>query len=312
MHFNELVTLLPTVHRLNQTPLGTPGSSEYQNKILDIFQKLIDSDKKKLILNNSQSLYDILLIAILQNDEEYIKNLYSTFPDAINTAIENKSNAKNYYSPLILAIENNSIGIVDLLLSKGVHDFTEKHHGMNALMTALSLHYLEIAKLLLNYGANPEDITYSNTNPRSKIINQTMQDNLQEINKQIIRETSMSPNPIRNPSPVPIITDITDKSLADLFVKVYLKKYELYELAENKSFKTNFTNQIQTCINVSHPDINQQKPLMKKIIKTLRTSDDTEIFKLHTTPNTKFQAKFIALFKSDLQPEPPRIRTGRT
>lgn len=123
----------------------------------------------------------------------------------------------------------------------------------------------------------------------------------------ITREESISPNPIRPQSQIPIITDITAKSLADLFVGVYLNESGL-TLA--KKDQTNFTNQIQKCINILHTDIKQKKLLMKKIITTLKTSENSEIFQLHITPNTKFQAKFMALFGNDFQDNPPPFVQG--
>ncbi len=93
--------------------------------------------------------------ACRKDDRELVEKLYQTNPDIIN-AVDFKG-----YTPLILAVYNNSLNVVDFLLEKGANINAQDSAGNTPLMGVCFKGYKDIAAKLINAGADVNLQNYS-------------------------------------------------------------------------------------------------------------------------------------------------------
>ncbi|MCW3109283.1 MAG: ankyrin repeat protein [Segetibacter sp.] len=93
--------------------------------------------------------------ACRKNDKEQVEQIYETNPEAIH-ATDMKG-----FTPLILAVYNNSVDVVDFLLQKGAKTDGQDAAGNTALMGVCFKGYKELAQKLVDAGA---DVNERNSN----------------------------------------------------------------------------------------------------------------------------------------------------
>jgi hypothetical protein len=93
--------------------------------------------------------------AARRDEREKVETIYAANPEAIHAA-----DIKGF-TPLILAVYNNSVDVVDFLLQKGAKTSGQDAAGNTALMGVCFKGYKELAKKLLDAGA---DVNERNTN----------------------------------------------------------------------------------------------------------------------------------------------------
>lgn len=93
--------------------------------------------------------------ACRRNDREKVERIYETNPEAIHSA------DMKGFTPLILAVYNNSVAVVDFLLQKGAKTEGQDAAGNTALMGVCFKGYKELAQKLVDAGA---DVNERNSN----------------------------------------------------------------------------------------------------------------------------------------------------
>lgn len=93
--------------------------------------------------------------ACRRNDRELVEKMYEENPEAIHAA------DMKGFTPLILAVYNNSVDVVDFLLAKGAKTSGQDAAGNTALMGVCFKGYTELAHTLVDAGA---DVNERNSN----------------------------------------------------------------------------------------------------------------------------------------------------
>ncbi|GEO11278.1 hypothetical protein SAE01_37740 [Segetibacter aerophilus] len=93
--------------------------------------------------------------ACRRNDLDLVERIYEENPEAIH-AVDTKG-----FTPLILAVYNNSLDVVDFLLKKGAKTSGQDAAGNTALMGVCFKGYTELAQKLVDAGA---DVNERNSN----------------------------------------------------------------------------------------------------------------------------------------------------
>jgi len=93
--------------------------------------------------------------ACRRNDRQLVEEIYQADAEAIHA-----SDIKGF-TPLILAVYNNSVNVVDFLLAKGAKTSGQDAAGNTALMGVSFKGYTELAKKLVGAGA---DVNERNSN----------------------------------------------------------------------------------------------------------------------------------------------------
>jgi ankyrin repeat protein len=98
---------------------------------------------------------NLIFDACRRNDRELVEKIYEEIPNSIHAA-----DLKGF-TPLILAVYNNSVDVVDFLLQKGAKTSGQDAAGNTALMGVCFKGYTELAKKLVDAGA---DVNEKNSN----------------------------------------------------------------------------------------------------------------------------------------------------
>jgi ankyrin repeat protein len=77
----------------------------------------------------------------------------------------NHSDEKNGWTPLMYAIEDGDLHLVEILLLAGGNPNKPAKDGLTAVIYAITLKYYDIAELLFRHGANPEAISHNGMTP---------------------------------------------------------------------------------------------------------------------------------------------------
>lgn len=112
--------------------------------------KFLTTNKSRMSVDPTQ-IFD----ACRRNDKLLVEKIYDTFPDSIHAA------DMKGFTPLILAVYNNSVDVVDFLLQKGAKTSGQDAAGNTALMGVSFKGYTELAQKLVDAGA---DINERNSN----------------------------------------------------------------------------------------------------------------------------------------------------
>ena len=111
--------------------------------------------------------------------------------------------------PLNIAVLNNNIRIIRLLLSAGANVDFQNEYGATALHNAVGRDFIDIVKTLLLYGANVNLKTKSGMSALYMAVSKT------EQNIEIIKLLLMSPKIIVNEATIDIETGRPERSIID-------------------------------------------------------------------------------------------------
>jgi len=120
------------------------------SKALSLPTKILTTNNSLMPLDPSQ-IFD----ACRKNDRELVERIYQENPGAIH-ATDIKG-----FTPLILAVYNNSVDVVDFLLKNGASTAGQDAAGNTALMGVCFKGYAELAQKLVAAGA---DVNERNSN----------------------------------------------------------------------------------------------------------------------------------------------------
>ncbi|MCW3080429.1 MAG: ankyrin repeat protein [Segetibacter sp.] len=119
-------------------------------KTLSLSPEFLTTNKSLMPLDPTQ-IFD----ACRRNDRELVEKIYEENAEAIHT-VDMKG-----FTPLILAVYNNSVEVVDFLLEKGAGTSGQDAAGNTALMGVCFKGYTELARKLVDAGA---DVNERNSN----------------------------------------------------------------------------------------------------------------------------------------------------